>query len=248
LSSDRRSSNARRFLTGGSQRFRQLDRFRQLIHEGAKFGVVGGIGVIIVWAGADALRFDAGLDKFAAVTVATFAATIFAFLGNRYWSFRHRQGAGARAEGVTFFALNGVGLLIQYAWIALISVVLGLSDRLWYSVALGLGIGSGTLFRFWSYRKWVWLTPETYLARLRRGRHRKGRTTPVPPPATAVAPAVAPAAAPIPITTDERQKRPRPGVNGLDHSPAMNHDVGLPGMTVPGANSDPARQRLDTLP
>ena len=237
MSSARRPSQARRFLTGGYQ------SFRQLIHEGAKFGIVGGIGVIIVWAGADALRFDVGLGKFTSVTIATFAATIFAFLGNRYWSFRHRQGSGARAEGVTFFALNGVGLLIQYAWIALITVALGLSDRFWYSVALVLGIGCGTLFRFWSYRKWVWLTPDAFIARLRRGRHRKGRTTPVPPP-----PMAAPAAAPIPITARDRPRRARDGLNDLDQGPAMSRDAGLPPMTLPGASGDPARQRFDSLP
>jgi len=42
-------------------------------------------------------------------------------------------------------------------------------------VAVNLGIGLGTLFRFWSYRKWVWVPPEVSLRRLRRGRHRKGR-------------------------------------------------------------------------
>jgi putative flippase GtrA len=237
LSSARRPSQARRFLTGGYQ------SFRQLIHEGAKFGIVGGIGVIIVWAGADALRFDVGLGKFTSVTIATFAATIFAFLGNRYWSFRHRHGAGARTEGVTFFALNAVGLLIQYACIALINVALGLSSRFWYSVALVLGIGFGTLFRFWSYRKWIWLTPGDYLARLRRGRHRKGRTTPVPPPPTA-----APAAAPIPINANEPPKRSRHRVNGADHGAAMSRDAGIPGMTVPRGSGDTARRRFDSQP
>jgi len=34
--------------------------------------------------------------------------------------------------------------------------VLGLTDHLSYNIALAIGIGLGTLFRFWSYRKWVW--------------------------------------------------------------------------------------------
>ena len=167
-------------------------RFRQLIHESAKFGIVGLVGVVVVLAGSYALHFDLGLGKFTSVTIATIFATAITFLGNRYWSFRYRQGAGARSETVLFFFLNGVGLLIQYACLFLLSDLLGLSGKIWYTIANFVGIGFGTLFRFWSYRKWIWVRPEVHLARLRRGRHRKGRTTPVPP-----APAQAPAHQPM---------------------------------------------------
>ncbi len=156
-------------------------RFRQQLIEGAKFGIVGLVGVVVVLAGAYVLHFDVGLGKYTALTIATVAATVVTFLGNRYWSFRHRQGSGARYETIMFFVLNGVGLLIQYACLGLVTDLIGLSGRLWYTVANLFGIGLGTLFRFWSYRKWIWLPPEVHLARLRRGRHRKGRTTPVPP-------------------------------------------------------------------
>jgi putative flippase GtrA len=110
------------------------------------------------------------------VTIATIVATVFTFLGNRYWSFRHREGAGTAKEGVTFFILNGVGLLIQYAVLGFSNYALGFTTRLENVIALNLGIVLGTLFRFWSYRKWVWVPPEVRLARLRHGRHRKGRT------------------------------------------------------------------------
>jgi putative flippase GtrA len=143
-------------------------RFRQQIHEGAKFLI-----------GADLLHFELGLGKFTSVTVATVVATVGSFLGNRYWSFRDRQGAGTRSETIMFFILNAVGLLIQYGCIGLVTDVMGLPGRFWYSVANLIGIGIGTLFRFWSYRKWIWVAPEVHLARLRRGRHRTGRSTPV---------------------------------------------------------------------
>ena len=168
-------------------------RFRQQIHESAKFGIVGGVGFIVVLAGSDALRFDLGLGKFTSVTVATVVATVITFLGNRYWSFKDRQGAGARSETILFFLLNGVGLLIQYACIFVVTDLVGLSDRVWYTIANFVGVGIGTLFRFWSYRKWIWVHPEVHLARLNRGRHRKGRSTPAPP-AQAPAPAYPPVA------------------------------------------------------
>ena len=104
-------------------------------------------------------------------------ATILAFLGNRYWSFAKRQGGGAHVETILFFLLNGVGLLIQYGCIALFTDVFGLSGRIWYNLANLIGIGIGTLFRFWSYRKWIWVRPED-LTKLSGGRHRKGRVNP----------------------------------------------------------------------
>jgi putative flippase GtrA len=128
-------------------------RFRLLIHESFKFLAVGGIGMLLTIATAVALH---SLGKYVAITIATIAATIFTFLGNRHWTFRHRQGEGARQESVMFFLLNGVGLLIYYGCIWVIQDLMGLESRIWYTLALVVGTGLGTLFRFWSYRKWVW--------------------------------------------------------------------------------------------
>jgi putative flippase GtrA len=131
-------------------------RFRLLIHEGAKFCVVGGTGAIVTLAGADILTFDAGVNRYASLTIATIVATVVTFVGNRYWTFRHRQGAGTTRESVLFFVLNGVGLLIQYASLGLFWDGLGLHTKFWYNVANFVGLVIGTLFRFWSYRRWVW--------------------------------------------------------------------------------------------
>ncbi|GEM_PF-803946 len=157
---------------------RAYQRFRHVIHEGAKFGIVGliGIGVTNIVFG----PLHNHLGVLTSVTIATIAATMVTFLGNRYWSFRHRTGAGTGREGLMFFILNGIGLLIQYAVLGFSDYGLGLTSKLDNYLALNIGIGLGTLFRFWSYRKWVWVPPEVHLARLRRGRHRKGRTVPVP--------------------------------------------------------------------
>jgi putative flippase GtrA len=130
-------------------------RFRHLIHEGFKFLVVGAIGAVITFGVANALH---PIGRYKAITIATILATAFTFLGNRYWTFRHRDGKGTTRESIMFFVLNGVGLLIYYGCIGLTESV-GLSSRFWYNVALVVGTGLGTLFRFWSYRKWVWVAP-----------------------------------------------------------------------------------------
>jgi putative flippase GtrA len=150
-------------------------RFRLLIHEGAKFLIVGLIGIGVTNLVFIPLHGPLGLGPLTSVTIATIAATVVTFVGNRYWSFRHREGAGTAREGVTFFLLNGFGLLIQYAVLGFTNYALGMTTKIENVIALNLGIGIGTLFRFWSYRKWVWVPPEERLERLRRGRHRRGR-------------------------------------------------------------------------
>ena len=91
--------------------------------------------------------------------IATVAGMIVTYLGSRYWTFRHRERGGMGRETVLFLVLNGIGLGIQLASIGFTNYALGLSDQLASNVALFLGICLGTLFRFWSYRKWVWIAP-----------------------------------------------------------------------------------------
>jgi putative flippase GtrA len=139
---------------------RLYERFRVLIHEAAKFGVVGLAGFIVSLGGADILHFDANVGKYKAVVVATIAATVVTFLGNRYWAFRHRERVGMGRETVLFFVFNAIGLLIQLACVAIVADGANLQGKVWYNLANLTGIGLGTLFRFWSYRKWVWRTQE----------------------------------------------------------------------------------------
>jgi putative flippase GtrA len=132
------------------------ERFRHLIHEGARFSVVGGIGFVITDGGTNLLQSPLhGWLK--ANVIATVAATIVAYLGNRYWTFRHRERGGMGRETILFFVLNGMGLGIQLAFIGATNYGLGRTDKLAANVALLMGICLGTLFRFWSYRKWVWM-------------------------------------------------------------------------------------------
>ena len=135
-------------------------RFRTLIHEGSKFLVIGGMGFVVTEVGFNLFRFSAGLGLFTSNALATIIATVVTFIGNRYWTFRHRQGYGTTRESVIFVVLNAVGLLIQYGAIWFAQNVLGFphNDKFSTNVALLIGIGLATLFRFWSYRKWVWHT------------------------------------------------------------------------------------------
>jgi hypothetical protein len=63
-------------------------------------------------------------------------------------------------ELIIFAVLNGIGLLIQDATVAFNYYLLGLGhNKLAAFAALNLGIALATLFRFWSYRKFVWVAP-----------------------------------------------------------------------------------------
>jgi putative flippase GtrA len=133
------------------------ERFRHLIHEGSKFLVIGALGTVITFGVANALH---GIGRYKAVTIATILATAFTYLGNRYWSFKHRQGQGTVRDSAVFFVLNGIGLLIYYGCIGLTDLAGLGKSKLWYNIALVVGTGLGTLFRFWSYRKWVWVAKD----------------------------------------------------------------------------------------
>jgi putative flippase GtrA len=135
---------------------RLYERFAQLIHEVAKFGVVGLIAFIVTEAGTNLLHFQAGIGPLISNAMATVVAACVSFGGNRYWTFRHRDRGGIGREYVIFFVLNAIGLAIQLACLSFTYYVLGLTDKLSYNVALFIGIMFGTLFRFWSYRVWVW--------------------------------------------------------------------------------------------
>jgi len=132
-------------------------RFRQLIHEGAKFGVVGLIGFLVTDGGTNLLRAQFQLGWLKANVIATVAATIVTFLGSRYWTFRHRERTAIHRETILFFVLNGIGPLIQLACLGFTNYALGLTDKFSSNVALLIGIVLGTLFRFWSYRRFVWV-------------------------------------------------------------------------------------------
>ena len=135
-------------------------RFRVLIHEVAKFGLVGIIAFFITLGGANVLHYGAGLGPLTSVTIATVVATVFAFLGNKLWAFRHRRGSHWGRESVLFFVFNGIGLLIQLGVVAAVRYGLGVDDKFSYNLANIIGIGVATIFRLYCYRRWVFLVAD----------------------------------------------------------------------------------------
>jgi putative flippase GtrA len=135
----------------------QYARFRVLIHEVAKFGIVGGLAFVLTIILVNVFHSGAGLGPIAAATLANVVATVFAFVGNKFWAFRHRTGSHLRRETLLFFFFNGVGILITDGVVAAVHYGFGLTDNFSYNVANIIGIGLATLFRLYSYRRWVFL-------------------------------------------------------------------------------------------
>ncbi|WP_329090377.1 MULTISPECIES: GtrA family protein [unclassified Streptosporangium] len=132
-------------------------RLAELARELAKFGTVGAVAFVIDYGGTNLLRFGLDQGPLSSKVIATIVAATLAYIGNRYWTFRHREQSGLAREYFLFFVLNGIGLLISLLMLGFVTYTLGLQDALSYNIALIVSTGLGTLFRFWSYKKWVFL-------------------------------------------------------------------------------------------
>lgn len=140
-------------------------RFRQLIHEMAKFGIVGLLSLVVDIGLFNWLRYFGPdhhgvlYDKpLTAKAISVAVATTCAYFGNRFWTFRHRKRTGYAREYLMFFILNGVAMLISLACLWITHYGLRLTSPLADNISANvIGLGLGTLFRFWSYRKWVFI-------------------------------------------------------------------------------------------
>ncbi|MBB6170067.1 putative flippase GtrA [Nocardiopsis mwathae] len=131
-------------------------RFSLLIHELAKFGTVGGVAFVVQVATTNLLWTVFGMSALLGQALGTVVATIAAFIGHRHWTFNTRARTGLAREYVLFFIMNGVGLLIQLGCVWTTVHLLGLDGALARNISGNIiGVGLGTLFRYWSYRRWV---------------------------------------------------------------------------------------------
>jgi putative flippase GtrA len=134
-------------------------RVRQLLPELLKFGVVGGIGSVIDLGGTAVLHGKYHVGPLESKAIAVTAATVFTYVGSRFWTFKDRENQSLRREAVLFIVLNLVGLLIAEVVLGFTTYVLAMRGNLEYNAASVLGTGLGTLWRYYAYKKWVFLAP-----------------------------------------------------------------------------------------
>lgn len=124
--------------------------------EALKFGVVGGINTVVNYAVFNALALTILVNgQLKATIIATIVATISSYLMNRHWTYRDRPKSTLRREYTLFFLFNGIGLLIELCVLGLAKYGLGITNLLALNVVKTIGLVLGTLFRFWSYRTFV---------------------------------------------------------------------------------------------
>ncbi len=134
-------------------------RVGSLVHELAKFGVVGGVAFLVDLGLFNVLSFVVGWDVYSSRTVSTGVAATVAYFGNRHWSFKHRAYTGVRREYAVFIVITVVGLAIQLAVLGVARDVLGIRGVLALNlVGFGLGTALATVFRFIAYKRWVFLS------------------------------------------------------------------------------------------
>ena len=137
------------------------NQFGTLVREIAKFGIVGLFALVVDIGTFNLLRYSGGEGPFfdkpiTAKVISVAVATTVAYFGNRYWTFRHRGRTNMGREYIMFFLLNGVALLIAVSCLWFSHYVLHLDSALADNISANVvGLALGTLFRFWSYRTFV---------------------------------------------------------------------------------------------
>ena len=151
-----------------------LDRARGaidvLVREMLKFGMVGAVAFVIDLGGYNLLVFGPHLlgivgegdtvgvlnaKPLTARIISASVATLVAWLGNRLWTFRRRRQRPAAHELGLFVLFNVAAMVISVICLGFSRYVLDLHSQLADNVTNIFGIGLGTLFRFWTYRKFV---------------------------------------------------------------------------------------------
>ena len=113
-------------------------RFGHLLHEVAKFGAIGAVAYVIDVGTFNALRSGSLSERpLTAKVISVTVSVVVAWLGNRYWTFRHRRRPAAHHELALFALFNAVGLALAVACLGFSRYVLGLESPLADNVSPG---------------------------------------------------------------------------------------------------------------
>ncbi|MGW4894179.1 GtrA family protein [Kitasatospora sp. NPDC004240] len=132
-----------------------VQRVREIRGEVLKFALVGLSGVAVNFAVFWLCINGLGLASLRSNVVATLVAITTNYLGYRYWLYKDRDAASRRREITLFLVFSGAGMLIETGLLGFSVYVLGLDSHFQQLAAKVIGLGVGTVFRFVSYRTWV---------------------------------------------------------------------------------------------
>jgi putative flippase GtrA len=123
------------------------------------FLAVGGAGYVVDVAVFNLLRSTATLgawDPSVARVLAVAAAMVVTYLGNSLFTWRGESSGNRRREVSLFVVFNLIGLSISVLTLTVSHDLLGLTSRLADNISANVvGLALGTLFRYWSYKTFV---------------------------------------------------------------------------------------------
>ncbi|MFG3499505.1 GtrA family protein [Streptomyces sp. NPDC047928] len=130
-------------------------RLDRLAREIAKFGLVGGFGLLVNMAVFNLVRAATDIPVVRASLIATVVAIAFNYVGFRWFAYRDRDKSGRTRELTLFLLFSLAGLVIENGVLYTATYGFGWDTPLQNNFFKFFGIGVATLFRFWSYRSWV---------------------------------------------------------------------------------------------
>jgi putative flippase GtrA len=136
--------------------------FETLIHEIAKFGVVGAFNYVVD-VGLFNLLLTQGLHHkpLTAKAISTVVAATSSYFMNRHWTWRHRARRGLAREYGMFIVLSAIALVITLGCLAFGEYVLHehslLARNIWGNI---VGVALAMIWRFWSFKRWVFIETE----------------------------------------------------------------------------------------
>ncbi|WP_327117868.1 GtrA family protein [Streptomyces sp. NBC_01341] len=138
-----------------SERGALRTRLELLAREVAKFGAVGALGLVVNIAVSNLIWRTTDIPVVRAGLMGTIVAILFNYVGFRYWTYRERDKTGRTRELMLFLLFSAVGAVIETGLLYTATYGFGWNSPVQSNVFKILGIGIATLFRFWSYRTWV---------------------------------------------------------------------------------------------
>ena len=142
-------------------------RWQRFLSEAAKFLTVGGLATLVSFVIFNGLvhgyvdgpgpMHDQPLVAF---VLANLVGMLVSYRGSRSWAFRHREAVGVAGGRVAFLVINLVSMVIPLACLAFTRYALGRADPIADNIAANVvGLGLGTLARFWAIRSFIFVGP-----------------------------------------------------------------------------------------
>jgi putative flippase GtrA len=130
-------------------------RLARMRSEVTQFLVAGGLAYAV-----DVAVFNLclylGVGPVLSKVISSIPATIVAYVGNRYWTYRHRERTGVGREYTMFFVFSAIAAGIQAGCVFVSNHLMGFTSTLADNISGNIvGMALGTLFRFWAFRTFV---------------------------------------------------------------------------------------------